>query len=375
MKFTANCKMFSNSIKAIRTAADGKNESPIFSHVLIEAGTFGVSLVAQNNSFQMRTVIDVETVDEPGNALIPESVLPMFMNTTHEYFVMESDGMCLANVLFGPGKKNKRKCHASVLPPDNYLAMDIDKPEHVCSIDASRLAQAIRLVSSAVSKESTNPVLTGIAIQFHDKVATIVGCSNVILSVAEVAVEGSMPDSTFVIPKLAMDTLISKVIGTSPTGNVELIFEGSLIGFCFGNYTLISRLLGTSYVEWSRIVPSISKDSSYFSVSCGDLFNCVSAAEHINGGAVVISLSSSEGDLLVRANCALCEFNDSVATIAQKGSYSFRMDSSVILNAIATFKDMTLHVYIPTSVKRMYVCPKMVSSAGSSIFQVWAPMG
>lgn len=255
------------------------------------------SLSATNLEMGVKTPLDVNT-DEvfiiPARAIelidsLPDGSIEIIPEDNHSITIKAQ------NI------KNKfQSFDPEVFPEVNTLISDVN----VCSISSVNFERAVKSVIYAVDANNTRTIMTGIYFDSSGGNLNIVGCDGYRIAWYKMPYN---KDFTFVIPKMAIQKLLS--IGLQ--GDIEISYGIKSAIFKTDEYTVYTRLLDGSYIEYKRMFTKQDNSAIIGRMAFLEgLRRCMICMDEKNRG--VVKLQFEEDTLTITANSTISEYAEKI---------------------------------------------------------------
>lgn len=236
----------------------------------MEADKNAVSICGYNLDMAIRTEIEAN-VQEAGKACIPAKLLGEIIHKTPDQDVsIETAEKEIVRIRSG-----KSKYKVSGYRPSDFPQLPQPSCDHSISIPDNTLKSMMRQTIFAVAKVNAKPIHTGALFEIGDGKIHMVGVDGYRLAIREEVVKCDEQDLHFVVPG---NTLVeaSRLIPDDDKPCVITIGDRHAM-FTLGAYTIISRLLEGSFLDWRAALPKDSAQTAVVSTS-----NLISSVERVS---------------------------------------------------------------------------------------------
>ena len=184
MKFTVNREKLQKALQRVGSIIGARSMLPLLGNVLIEAGENGLTLCTTDLDIRITTGVEAE-VAEPGRSTVPArrltSLVASFTADTVEINVDDKDHF-------------KISCGTGRFTLLGLPAADFPEPAEFDSIRELKLKESdfkrmITAIGYAVSADDSRKVLTGVLMNCHDSILTMVATDGKRMAMQERAPE------------------------------------------------------------------------------------------------------------------------------------------------------------------------------------------
>lgn len=269
-----------SAVEAASRAASNNQIMPVLGAVLLSASDRRLSVRGTRLDTEVEAAIDADIV-AGGAVALPATLLRQILSSlAGEWVHLSAGGSGMAHITDGTTHFD-----LAVVPPD-----DFPKPLHPASpslqtrLPAGNLAEAIRRVLHAASKEDNRPNIAGVRLIIAPGGATAVATDGARLAIATLPAEeaDAQEPYAFTIPsKTASDlaTLLDAENTVLLTASQEVAeFEASL--------RLSTRTLPHPYPAWSDVVQRASENPTRITAPAATILSAVKLAALTAGSEV-----------------------------------------------------------------------------------------
>ena len=247
MKFRCERDTLAEAIgTAQRAIAVRSGALPVLSGVHVTAENGSVTLVGSDLDLTIKVSIPAQ-VDEAGDAVVPAKLfdgLATRLKAGTVTFEVEGDD---ARISAGPARAGVR-----LLPADEFPRVSAPEGTSV-AVDAEPLAEALRQVIPAASRDDARPILTGVLIMATSTGIRLVATDSYRLGVRELEGVGMLSEGQKVL------------VGARGLNEVQRVFSSGQINVtlgdrevCFSNETrsVTTRLIEGDFPNYQQLIPS-----------------------------------------------------------------------------------------------------------------------
>ena len=252
MKLTIGKDQLVYSIKMVAKAMSSHSTIPVLSGIHINAVSDGIIFETTDLDISIKH-IEEALIEEQGATVVPGKIFNDIINSLPEEAVS----------LEKQGEKLRISCggttfEISTLNPLDFPGFPQIIPSRSLEIPSSQLAEMVRKVGKAVSRDVSRAVLTGIYFEVKDAQLRLAATDSYRLAITKealVAEPDSPPleDITTIIPGSILDEVCRLAAGTK---QIKIGESENQIIFQFGSTTFISRKIEGNYPNFEQIIPT-----------------------------------------------------------------------------------------------------------------------
>ena len=254
MKFSIHATDFAQALKAAQSVADARPIRPIYECVRIDADGAGITVTGGTSEQQISTFVEAD-VKEGGAVAVPMKVLSGYINAMSGDITVASDKAGSISL-----KSGSLKAAVAGQDVDNYTVLNIDSAP-VFTADAARFSDAISSVAFAASTDQTY-------------VKRALCCVHIEVSETGYGEAVTVSDKEFARRRFPVNMLDDSPVEINiPTAFVKplcsvlqgqeqfsLSVEKHVVMVSTENSTFIFPETDGKYIEWRRIIDSVSSD-------------------------------------------------------------------------------------------------------------------
>ena len=253
MKLTVARGELMDALSVVSRGLSSRSTLPILSGILISASPSGeVTLQSTDLEVSIRSSLPLVSVERPGTLVVAGKLLTDIVRSLPEAAVTISSEdetlsvSCLHSTFT-----------VKTMPADDFPRFPEVEPEKTITLPASRVAEIVKHVAKAVSRDETRPVLTGILLAVEGKGVKMVSTDSYRLAVKESVVEeGSLQDVQVVVPGKVMEE-VSRLAPGSEDITVG-ITENQAV-FSFGTTEFVARRIEGAFPNYRQLIPKESE--------------------------------------------------------------------------------------------------------------------
>ncbi|MCH5298512.1 MAG: DNA polymerase III subunit beta [Ruminococcus sp.] len=250
MKFNVLRTDLVEAVSNVSRAVSSKASIPALEGVLIKAYGQTISVSGYNLEIGITTNIDA-TIQQEGEIVVPASTFNAFIRKLPEEVVcIETDERMKTYITSGSASY-KLVGISSVEYPDLPVFEETERFE----IAGDTLSDMIHQTVYAVSDNNARPIYTGSLFELKDKILKIVAVDGYRMAIRQEPIEDEL-ESKFVVPGKTQNEVI-KLIKSEE--NVKIGVGQRHIVFKIGEYSVISRLVEGTFLDYNSTIPKDKK--------------------------------------------------------------------------------------------------------------------
>lgn len=287
MEFKCDRSSLYQGVQSVERIVTTKSTLPIIGNILLEASKSRLKISANNLEIAMEVFVKA-IVEEEGAILIPAKIFSGMVSKLPDTEIIVKT---LDN---GTVKISYKQSNFSIngLSPDEFPTLPKTKEGKTINIDSKILSEMIEHTVFSVSMSEEKYVLSGVLME-TGKAQTSGDSSNLRmvstdgyrLSKRGSKLPGAVPiESSVIVPAKALSE-VSRVIGVSPGGEVEVTLGGEYISFRYKDAYIVSRLIQGQFPDYKQVIPKASE------IKIG--MNCKAFLSAVERAAVIASSSAN----------------------------------------------------------------------------------
>lgn len=249
MKFKISKDDLLNAINTVSKGMSSRSTLPILSGVLLETTDQG-KLVFQTTDLEISIKHTTQAnIEEPGRCVIPGKLLSDIVKSLPDASIeIESKNeqthiTCL----------DASFTLSSLNPADFPYFPEVD-PSTTIVLPSAELADAVRCVGRAVSKDESRILLTGIYFSVNDGEVTLAATDSYRLAVATLKAPGSnITDFQAIIPGKTFEEVSRLALSSE---SVSIGFSDNQVLIQFGETVFVSRKIEGTYPNYKQLIPA-----------------------------------------------------------------------------------------------------------------------
>lgn len=251
MKFTCIRSDFSNAVSKVKSATSTKSSLPVLEGILIKAYNNKLTICGYDLEIGMITEIDA-TIQKEGEIVISAARLDEIIRKLPEEIVsFETDERLITYISSG-----KTDYKIPGISSTDYPEMpSFDELEKI-TVNAKVLKSMIKQTIYAVSTNFAKPIYTGSLFEFEKNIFRIIAIDGFRMALREENIDSDI-ESKFVVPGKAQNEIIKLI--TDEEKNVEIIIGQRHINFKVENFSIISRLIEGTFIDYKSTIPKTTQ--------------------------------------------------------------------------------------------------------------------
>jgi DNA polymerase-3 subunit beta len=231
---------------AQRAVAVRSGALPVLSGVQVTAKDHSVELVGSDLDLTIRVTIPAQ-VDNPGEAVVPAKLfdgLTTRLKAGTVTFEIEGDD---ARISAGPARAGVR-----LLPADEFPRVS-EPAGTTVTVDAEPLAQALRQVIPAASRDDARPILTGVLLAATATGMRLVATDSYRLAVRDLEGIGMLTEGQKVLVGARGLNEVQRVFSS---GQIEVTLGEREVKFANESRSVTTRLIEGDFPNYEQLIPS-----------------------------------------------------------------------------------------------------------------------
>ncbi len=250
MKFECDRQKLNEAVLNVQRAVSAKSSVPALEGILLTAEDGRVRLCGYDLQIGMTTEIEAQ-VAEKGSVVMGARLFgDIVRRLPGETVRFETDDKQLADIRSGEAKFSIAGIAAEEYPELPRISGDAG-----LTLPSSVLKSMIRQTLFAVAQTDAKPVHTGTLFEVEEGKIRLISVDGYRLAIREEPIRGGAKNS-FVVPGKTLGEVM-KLLGDGDD-DVELILGQRHIRFQIGDYTVVSRLLEGSFLDYRAALPKES---------------------------------------------------------------------------------------------------------------------
>lgn len=294
MEFTASKKDLAKLVSRMQGVTD-KKASAALGCVLIDAGAFGVRMMATDLLVSLEGTMAGAEVKREGSAALPCKELA-------ERVKMMPDGPLTLSVDAKWGATLKaagsaRKFTLRGMPGDEFPALPKPADAPAVTLPAAMLLNLIATSSFSISPDATRPHLNSALFQWNGDQLRMVTTDGHRLSKTDLVIEGRAGALEMLIPLKAIQE-IARLCEEHGAGDIEVTRSGSSAFFRAGTVVFVTKLTEAHFPPYEQVIPK-APEVTVESISRADLASALRAVAVSAEAAGGVKLTLTPGKMTI----------------------------------------------------------------------------
>lgn len=288
MKFVSSQSDLASSLSVVQKAVSSRTTLPILGCILVQSSTDGVDLSSTDLEIAIKKSVPAK-VEEGGSVAIPARLFGDIVRSLPE-------GMVTVESMGGEVSISTPTAQFSinVLAPEDFPKFpEVDGSESF-EVPLEQVAEVIKEVGKAVSRDETRPILTGVRLAITEGTLTMVATDSYRLAVAETKLDKQGETAAVIVPARALDE-VSKL----DSDKIKIALSENQVLFEVEGMRMISRLIDGQFPNYKQLLPESWE--SRVVVDKASLIDAVKRISLLAQNNSPLRLSISKSRLLVSA--------------------------------------------------------------------------
>lgn len=326
MKFSCLRTDLSNAVSNVSRAVSTKSSIPALEGILIKA--YGENINISGYDLEIGITTDIEaTIKEQGEIVVGARLFSDIVRRLPEEIVcIETDERMVTYITSGQSSFQIIGM-SSVEYPDLPVFESLDE----IKIQAKLLKEMIRQTVYAVSDNKAKPIYTGSLYELDENSFKIVAVDGYRMSIRQETIECSSK-SKFVVPGKTQQEVLKLI--TDDEDMVEVLVGQRHIMFKIKNYSIISRLIEGTFLDYNTTIPKKSKTEIV--INTRDLINTVERVSILNSEKIQSPVRCTMANDEIKLLCATAvgRANDSVSVPVIGEDVEIGFNNKYLLDAL-----------------------------------------
>ena len=266
MRFNIAKSELNEVLNIVSKGMSSRSTLPILSGILVSAEDSSVTFQTTDLEISIKHSV-VADVADPGRTVIPGKLFNDIVKSLPDAAVtVATDGdqviiSCLDSAF----------TLSTLNPVDFPYFPQVDAGTEV-ALPTKKLAEVVKKVGKAVSRDESRAILTGILFSVQDDKVRLVATDSYRLAVGDLLIDADEPYEAFqaIIPGRIFED-VAKLAASYDT--IKVAFSDNQVVFSFGACVFVSRKIEGTYPNYQQLLP---KDCSCsVRMSAADLVSCV----------------------------------------------------------------------------------------------------
>jgi len=360
MDFLIDNECFYKAISDVNKAVSLKTPFPILSGIKISAYHDSLVLIGSNSDIVIEKVIPltldgvkVLEVNKSGSVVIPATHLSEIIKKLPAKVHLRVNDKQLVTI-----QSEEIVTKMFGFNSDEYPKLpQFDETDYI-KISSTELIEIIKQTTFAVSKNESQPVLTGVKMLFKDNHLSFAATDSHRLALREIIVDSNI-NGSFIVPSTSLNEL-TKLINND-NSETRIYVNDNFMVFKASTFTLFSRLIEGNYPNITGLLPKNSK--TIITLDTAQLLRGIDRAclfagewknnnvqlEIIDGKKIKISSNSSKiGGI---------EETQNIRVINGETDLTISLDGSYLINALKVIKEEEIRLSFGGSMRPVLIEP------------------
>jgi DNA polymerase-3 subunit beta len=369
MKFTINSGSLAESIAAGVSSVPSRPTNPVMAGVLIEASPTWVSFSSFNYD-RATTRTTAADVAEPDAAVVSGRLLALVGSNLPKN--AESTVTTAGNeMVISTGRTEFR---LPMMHRDDYPDLpSLAASSQIGSVSSEHFATAVRTVGGFASTDEKVVNLTALNIAFEPDDLVLTATDRYIVGQRRLAWAGTQ---SAVVTVPAADLLATiKAVASTGTDDIEILWDGALLGLRTPMTTVITRSLAAEFPDMDRVISGARAGAfhSAATVSTAELTSMLRRAASIaDDQNDQIDIAVGDHALSVTTtHSATGNVADSIPAVHHGAARRLALNSKRLLNALTIIDDPEVTLTFQKDGHMVSIFPSEIYPNASG--EVWAP--
>ena len=239
--------LFSDAIDGVSKAVSFKSTLPILEGILIEAKEGLITLTGYNLEIGITTSIEANIIEEGSIVLSSKLLCDIVRKLDSEEVSIKSNETYNTVVKGGTTEFN-----LVALNPFDYPFIPSINTDHAISLEGGKLKNMISSTIFAVSQNDKKPAHTGELFVLENNTLSIIALDGFRLAICIMPIE-TKKEISLVIPQKTMHEVSALIVDEKE--EVIISANNRYIIFNVNNYTIVSRLIEDSFLDYQKVIP------------------------------------------------------------------------------------------------------------------------
>ena len=362
MKFSCLRTDLSNAVSNVSRAVSTKSSIPALEGILIKA--YGEKINVSGYDLEIGITTDIEaTIQQQGEIVVGAKLFSEIVRKLPEEIVcIETDERMVTYITSG-----QSSFQIIGISSVEYPDLPVFESTDVINIEAKILKDMIRQTVYAVSDNKAKPIYTGSLFELSENSMKIIAIDGYRMAIREEAVV-SESNTSFVVPGKTQNEVLKLI--TDDEDNVEIIVGQRHIMFKIRNYSIISRLIEGTFLDYKSTIPADAKTEIVINPRV--LVNAVERVSILNSEKITSPVRCTFANDEIKLLCATSvgRANDSVSVPVMGEDVEIGFNNKYLLDALKNCDTDEVKIRLNGSVSPMII--KQVKS--DSFIYIVVPM-
>ena len=245
------------ALNIVSKAVNNNNTLPILNNLLLKTENQSLVLSATNLEIAITLPIEAQIIQE-GATTVPAKLLQSYISLLKPELLdlrLEENNQLTV-------QSSKSETQINTIDFNDYPSLPQIEQSKPLIIDSKELVKALNYTSFACSLNTTQPVLSGVYLNYQNKKLTFAATDSYRLSEYKIHVDTDLENEiTAIVPQKAMQEL-SRIIQAVDPNEIKIYLSKDQISFEVENVQILSRLIDGKYPEYQKILPKELKSQT-----------------------------------------------------------------------------------------------------------------
>ncbi len=349
LKFNCLRTDLSNAVLNVSRAVSAKSSIPALEGILIKA--YGEQINISGYDLEIGITTDMEaTIQEQGEIVVGAKLFSDIVRRLPEEIVsIETDERMVTYI-----KSGHSNFQIIGMSSVEYPDLPVFESTDNFTIKAKLLKEMIRQTVYAVSDNKAKPIYTGSLYELEENSFKIVAVDGYRMAIREEAVNcGS--SSKFVVPGKTQQEVLKLI--TDDEDNVEVVVGQRHIMYKIKNYSIISRLIEGTFLDYKTTIPKESKTEIVINTRI--LIDAVERVSILNNEKIQSPVRCTMANDEIKFLCATAvgRANDSVSVPVIGEEVEIGFNNKYLLDALKNCETDEVKIYLNGGLAPMVIKP------------------
>lgn len=349
MKFNCLRTDLSNAVTNVSRAVSAKSSIPALEGILIKA--YGQNITVSGYDLEIGITTDIEaTIQEQGEIVVSARLFSDIVRRLPEEIVcIETDERMVTYITSGQSGFQIIGM-SSVEYPDLPVFESLDE----IKIQSKILKEMIRQTVYAVSDNKTKPIYTGSLYELSENSIKIIAVDGFRMAIRQETTECNS-NSKFVVPGKTQQEVLKLI--TEEDEPVEISVGQRHIMFKINNYSIISRLIEGTFLDYNSTIPKTSKTETV--IKTRELINAVERVSILNSEKIQSPVRCTMSNDEIRLLCATSvgRANDALSVSVIGEDVEIGFNNKYLLDALKNCETDEVKLLLCGSLSPMIIKP------------------
>ncbi len=337
-----------NAVSNVSRAVSTKASIPALEGILIKAYGQNISISGYDLEIGMTTTIEA-TVQQQGEIVVSAKLFSEIVRKLPEEVVcIETDDRMITYITSGQAEYQIVGM-SSVEYPDLPTFEETESIE----IKGDILKEMIRQTVYAVSDNNAKPIYTGSLFEIKDKIFKIVAIDGYRMAIRQENIDSDV-NSEFVVPGKTEQEVLKLI---NDDGIVTISVGARHIMFKINNYSLVSRLIEGTFLDYNTTIPKESKTEVV--VNTRKIINAVDRMSLLNNDKIQspVRCNISGDEIKLSCTSAVGKANDVITTTVMGEDVEIGFNNRYLLDALKNIDTDEIKLILNGPLSPMIVRP------------------